>query len=109
MSSIFPPGSPKSLWSVFLDTPSTKPSLFINTTLKNYSQQNRQVSIVNQLVDAKGIARLWEAQRIRLREIAMLAVVVFAAFSPILAVFLLSPAGRNWLKMVQVFFGIRFR
>ncbi len=29
-------------------------SLSINTTLKNYSQQNRQVSIVNQLVDAAG-------------------------------------------------------
>ena len=29
-------------------------SLFVNTTLKNYSQQNRQVSIVNQLVNAAG-------------------------------------------------------
>jgi beta-galactosidase len=29
-------------------------SLSINTTLKNYSQQNRQISIVNQLVDAGG-------------------------------------------------------
>ena len=29
-------------------------SLFVNTTLKNYSQQNRQVSIFNQLVNAAG-------------------------------------------------------
>jgi beta-galactosidase len=29
-------------------------TLSVNTTVKNYSQQNRQVTIVNQLIDAKG-------------------------------------------------------
>ncbi len=65
-----------------------------------------RLRIGSKLVDAKGIARLWEHQRPHLRELAL---VLFAAATPIVAVLLLSPAGRNWLRMVGVSFGLHFR
>jgi uncharacterized membrane-anchored protein len=65
-----------------------------------------RLRIGSKLVDAKGIARLWEHQRPHLRELAL---VLFAAATPIVAVLLLSPAGRNWLRMVGVSFGLHFK
>lgn len=65
-----------------------------------------RLRIGSKLVDAKGIARLWSKQRPRLRELGL---VVLAAASPIVAVFLLSPSGRNWLRMIGVSLGLHFR
>ncbi len=65
-----------------------------------------RLRIGSKLVDAKGIARLWSQQRPRLRELGMR---VLAAASPIIAVFLLSPAGRNWLRMIGVTLGLHFQ
>jgi uncharacterized membrane-anchored protein len=58
-----------------------------------------RLRIGSKLVDAKGIARLWTGQRVRLREMSL---VVFAAATPILAVLLLSDQGRNVLQFVGV-------
>lgn len=65
-----------------------------------------RLRIGSKLVDAKGIARLWEQQRPRFGELAL---IVFAAATPIIAVFLLSPAGRNWLRTISVTLGLHFR
>lgn len=65
-----------------------------------------RLRIGSKLMDAKGIARLWGQQRPHLHEIAL---VLFAAATPIIAVFLLSPAGRNWLRVISVSLGLHFR
>jgi uncharacterized membrane-anchored protein len=58
-----------------------------------------RLRIGSKLVDAKGIARLSRGQRPRLRELAL---IIFAAFTPIIAVTLLSPVGQNLLEIVRV-------
>ena len=58
-----------------------------------------RLRIGSKLVDAKGIARLSRGQRPRLRELAL---IVFAAFTPIIAVTVLSPVGQNLLEIVRV-------
>ena len=58
-----------------------------------------RLRIGSKLVDAKGIARLWSDQRPRAREVAMVA---FAASTPIVAVLLLSPMGQNILRTIQL-------
>ncbi|MCS6776487.1 MAG: putative cytokinetic ring protein SteA [Chloroherpetonaceae bacterium] len=65
-----------------------------------------RLRIGSKLVDAKGIARLWERRHLRLWEVGLM---LCAAASPLVAVFLLSPAGRNWLRIVSVSFGLHFR
>ncbi len=58
-----------------------------------------RLRIGSKLVDAKGIARLWTSQRTRFSEIAL---VVFAAATPIIATFFLSQPGRNWLGTIDI-------
>lgn len=64
-----------------------------------------RLRIGSKLVDAKGIARLWTGQRLHLREIALL---IFAAASPVLAVLYLSDAGRAWLKFFSYWVRLHF-
>lgn len=65
-----------------------------------------RLRIGSKLVDAKGIARLWSQNRLRFGEIAL---VLFAAATPIVAVLLLSPMGRSLLQTLNVWFRLRFR
>ncbi len=58
-----------------------------------------RLRIGSKLVDAKGIARLSRGQRPRLRELAL---IVFAASTPIIAVTVLSPVGQNLLEIIRV-------
>ena len=58
-----------------------------------------RLRIGSKLVDAKGIARLWKGHRPGFQEMAL---VVFAAFTPIIAVLILSPAGQNLLQTLMV-------
>lgn len=58
-----------------------------------------RLRVGSKLVDAKGIARLWKGQRPRIRELAL---VLFAASTPIIAVLVLSPTGQNLLQIVHV-------
>lgn len=58
-----------------------------------------RLRIGSKLVDAKGIARLWMPQRMRLQEVAIL---LFAAASPVAAALMLSDWGRAWLKIVSI-------
>ena len=60
-----------------------------------------RLRIGSKLVDAKGIARLWQQQHLRFSEIGL---VVFAAATPIIAVLLLSPMGKNLLRVVSLWF-----
>ena len=60
-----------------------------------------RLRIGSKLVDAKGIARLWQQQHPRFSEIGL---VVFAAATPIIAVLLLSPMGKNLLRVVSLWF-----
>lgn len=63
-----------------------------------------RLRVGSKLVDAKGIARLWKGQRPRIRELAL---VIFAACTPIAAVLLLSPAGKNLLQIIHVWMHVR--
>ena len=65
-----------------------------------------RLKIGSKLVDAKGIARLWEQQRPRFGEMGL---VVFAAATPIIAVLLLSPMGKNLLRVVSLWFRLHLR
>lgn len=58
-----------------------------------------RLRIGSKLVDAKGIARLWKGQRPSFPEMGL---VVFAAFTPIIAVLILSPTGQNLLQTLLV-------
>ena len=60
-----------------------------------------RLRIGSKLVDAKGIARLWTGQRVRMGEIALM---LFAAATPIVAALLLSDQGRNVLQFIAVWF-----
>ena len=60
-----------------------------------------RLRIGSKLVDAKGIARLWSQHRPRFGEIGL---VVFAAATPIIAVLLLSPMGKNLLRVLTLWF-----
>ena len=64
-----------------------------------------RLRIGSKLVDAKGIARLWSQQRPRFWEIGL---VVFAAATPIVAVLLLSPMGKNMLRVLTLWFRLHF-
>ncbi len=63
-----------------------------------------RLRIGSKLVDAKGIARLWQQQHPRIGEIGL---VVFAAATPIIAVLLLSPMGKNLLRVLTLWFRLR--
>ena len=65
-----------------------------------------RLRVGSKLVDAKGIARLWKGQRPRLRELAL---IIFAAFTPIIAVIVLSPTGQNLLQIVHVWMHVHLR
>lgn len=65
-----------------------------------------RLRIGSKLVDAKGIARLWTQSHPRWSEIAIL---LTAAITPIVAVLLLSPMGRNLLQTLRVWFHFRYR
>lgn len=65
-----------------------------------------RLRIGSKLVDAKGIARLWTGQRPRLRELGFL---LFAAATPIIAVFGLSQTGQNILQTLSVSIGLWMR
>ena len=58
-----------------------------------------RLRIGSKLVDAKGIARLWRGSRLNVGAILLL---VFAAATPILAAFVLTSNGRNWLQVLGV-------
>ena len=58
-----------------------------------------RLRIGSKLVDAKGVARLTVGSRMRMREAALL---TLAALSPIIAVLLISPVGRNMLRTLTV-------
>lgn len=58
-----------------------------------------RLRIGSKLVDARGIARLWRGRRLDLSAVAL---VVFAACTPIIATVLLAPAGQNWLDMLRL-------
>ncbi len=58
-----------------------------------------RLRIGSKLVDAKGLARLWTGQRPRLRELVF---VLFAAATPIIAVFSLSQTGQTLLETARV-------
>jgi uncharacterized membrane-anchored protein len=58
-----------------------------------------RLRIGSKLVDARGIARLWRGSRLNVGAILLL---VFAAATPILAAFLLTSNGRNWLQVLGV-------
>ena len=58
-----------------------------------------RLRIGSKLVDAKGIARLWRGSRLNVGAILLL---VFAAATPILAAFLLTSNGRNWIQVLGV-------
>lgn len=60
-----------------------------------------RLRIGSKLVDAKGIARLWQHNRPHFWEIGL---VVFAAATPIVAVLLLSPMGKNLLRVLTLWF-----
>ena len=60
-----------------------------------------RLRIGSKLVDAKGIARLWHQQHPRFGEIGL---VIFAAATPIVAVLLLSPMGKNLLRVLTLWF-----
>ena len=62
-----------------------------------------RLRIGSKLVDAKGIARLWKGNRINLGSIAL---VVFAASTPIVATFLLTTGGQTLLQALGVWFRI---
>ena len=65
-----------------------------------------RLRIGSKLIDAKGVARLMTGSRMRLREIGLL---LLAAFSPIIAVLLISPGGRNVLRTITVWLNWKFR
>ncbi len=65
-----------------------------------------RLRIGSKLVDAKGIARLWAQSHARWSEILIL---IGAAITPIVAVLLLSPMGRNLLQTLRVWFHFQFR
>ena len=58
-----------------------------------------RLRIGSKLVDAKGIARLWRASRLNVGAVAF---VVFAAATPIVAAFVLTPGGQVWLGALGV-------
>ena len=60
-----------------------------------------RLRIGSKLVDAKGIARLWQQHRPYFWEIGF---VLFAAATPIVAVLLLSPMGKNLLRVLTLWF-----
>ena len=60
-----------------------------------------RLRIGSKLVDAKGIARLWSQHRPRFGEIGLL---LFAASTPIVAVLLLAPMGKNLLRVLTLWF-----
>ena len=60
-----------------------------------------RLRIGSKLVDAKGIARLWQQHRPYFWEIGL---VLFAAATPIAAVLLLSPMGKNLLRVLTLWF-----
>lgn len=65
-----------------------------------------RLRIGSKLVDAKGIARLWKGgSRINVGGIAL---VVFAAATPIVATFLLTSGGQTLLQALGVWFRIHF-
>jgi uncharacterized membrane-anchored protein len=65
-----------------------------------------RLRIGSKLVDAKGIARLWTNSRLRVGDVLLL---VLAAATPIGAVLLISPTGRNAFQALRVWFNLRFR
>jgi uncharacterized membrane-anchored protein len=65
-----------------------------------------RLRIGSKLVDAKGIARLWSQQRPRVGELAL---IVFAAATPIIAVLMLSPMGQNLVQALILWFRSHFR
>jgi uncharacterized membrane-anchored protein len=65
-----------------------------------------RLRIGSKLVDAKGIAHLWSRQTLRLGEIAL---IIFAAATPIAAALLLSSPGQNLLRTLRLWFRFHFR
>jgi uncharacterized membrane-anchored protein len=65
-----------------------------------------RLRIGSKLVDAKGIARLWTRQRPRFGEIAL---ILFAAATPIAAALVLSPFGQTVLETLGIWFHARHR
>ncbi len=65
-----------------------------------------RLRIGSKLVDAKGVSRLMAGSRMRWSEIALL---LLAVLSPIIAVLLISPGGRNVLRTLTVWFHWKFR
>ena len=65
-----------------------------------------RLRIGSKLVDAKGVSRLMTGTRMKLREIGLL---VLAALSPIIAVLLISPGGRNVIRTITVWLNWKFR
>lgn len=66
-----------------------------------------RLRIGSKLVDAKGIARLWSQQHLRIGEVLLL---LFAASTPIIAVLYLSPMGQVVLQTIAAWFrSLRFR
>ncbi len=64
-----------------------------------------RLRIGSRLVDAKGIARLYEGQRIRLRDFAL---ILLAAACPIVAVIFITNPGRAILQFVEVWLRYHF-
>jgi uncharacterized membrane-anchored protein len=65
-----------------------------------------RLRIGSKLVDAKGIAHLWSRQTLRLGEIAL---IIFAAATPIATALLLSSPGQNLLRTLRLWFRFHFR
>jgi uncharacterized membrane-anchored protein len=65
-----------------------------------------RLRIGSKLVDAKGIARLWTRQHPRVGEIAL---ILFAAATPIAAALVLSPFGQTVLETLGIWFRARHR
>jgi|SRR5579871_2860384 len=65
-----------------------------------------RLRIGSKLVDAKGIARLWQGHHPHFREIGL---ILFAAATPIIGVLALSPMGQVLVNAVNVWFHTHFR
>ncbi len=63
-----------------------------------------RLRIGSKLVDAKGVARLFERHRLHLKELILLVLLVFAFTTPIIAVAVLSPMGQILLRWLTVWF-----
>ncbi len=63
-----------------------------------------RLRIGSKLVDAKGIARLWQGQRPKFSEFALL---IFAAATPIVAVLFLTPMGQALLRPISYWLRLR--